>query len=465
MLLVKKPETDGNWLESTTSLVTNSLVWSAVAALIFGFASISLATSELASKMPRTSPVAQGVSAERLKRLGDLAQHYVDENRVAGMVNVVLRNGQVIYAKATGHRSFERKEPLRVSDLFRIYSMTKPITAVAAMQLYEQGKFHLDDPVIKFLPELADLKVLNEHGRLVPPSRPITMHDLLTHTAGFSYGFAPQVDAIDAQYLAADLWASKDLDEFAERVGKLPLRFQPGSQFFYSIAVDLTGLVVQRISGVPFNEYLARNIFEPLGMQDTFFQVPRNKRQRFLPNYYFDVETGRPENVENAPLPGAPRKKVAMQDFADVGLYSGGGGLVSTAADYARFAEAMRNGGAYLGARVLGPKTIAYMTSNHLPAGVSMPVFGEEPGAEPRDIGLGFGLGFGVITDPVAGHVIGSAGEYNWGGAAGTVFWIDPVEELVVVSMIQLMRSPWPLRSDLKVAVYQALDDVYEGAP
>jgi CubicO group peptidase (beta-lactamase class C family) len=460
--MIKTSETDENWLPSASSLVTNYLVWSALIALVVGFASASLATSERVPEMPQTAPAAQGVSAERLKRLDDLAKRYVDEGRVSGMVNVVLRNGQVIYAKAAGHRSMERKAPLQISDLFRIYSMTKPVTAVAAMQLYEQGKFHLDDPVAKFLPELADLKVLNEHGRLVPLERPITMHDLLTHTAGFSYGFVPHVDAIDAQYVEADLWASKDLDEFAQRVGELPLRFQPGSQFFYSIAVDLTGLVVQRISGMLFDEYLARNIFAPLGMRDTFFQVPQSKRERFLPNYYFDPGTGKPVDVELAPPAVAPRKNVAMQDFSKVGLYSEGGGLVSTAADYARFAEALRNGGEYLGVRILGPKTIAFMAANHLPAGVSMPVFGEEPGAEPNDTGLGFGLGFGVITNPVAGHVIGSAGEFNWGGAAGTVFWIDPVEELVVVSMIQLMRSPWPLRSDLKVAIYQALDDVYE---
>jgi CubicO group peptidase (beta-lactamase class C family) len=176
-----------------------------VVALVFGFASVSLVTSELASEMPGTSLAAQGVSVERLKRPNDSVQHYVDENRVSGVVNVVLRNGQVRYAKATGHRSLERKEPLQVSDLFRICSMTKPIKAVAAMQLYEQGKFHLDDPVAKFLPGLADLKVLNQHGRLVAPMRSITMHHLFTHTAGFSYGFVPQVDAIDAQYVAADL--------------------------------------------------------------------------------------------------------------------------------------------------------------------------------------------------------------------------------------------------------------------
>ena len=462
MFAIKKRTCSRSMRNARLRFALNMRRCSLLAVAVWGFAPAVFATSELVSEMPRTLPAAQGVSAERLKRLDELAQRYVDGDRVSGMVNVVMRNGQLIYAKATGHRSLKRQVPMQISDLFRIYSMTKPITAVAAMQLYEQGKFHLNDPVEKFLPELSDLKVLNAHGRLEPLDRSVTMHDLLTHTAGFSYGFAPQVDAIDAQYLAADLWASEDLDEFADRVGKLPLRFQPGSQFFYSIAVDLTGLVVQRISGLPFDEYLARNIFEPLGMQDTFFQVPRSKRKRFLPNYYLDPSTGKPVDMKLAPPPLSPRENVAMQDFFKVGLYSGGGGLVSTAADYARFAEAMRNGGEYLGARILSPKTVAYMAADHLPAGVRMPVLGEEPGAEPRDIGLGFGLGFGVVTDPVAGHVIGSPGEYNWGGAAGTVFWIDPVEELVVVSMIQLMRSSWPLRSDLKVAVYQALDDVYE---
>lgn len=325
------------------------------------------------------------------------------------------------------------------------------------MQLYEQGKFHLDDPVEKFLPELGNLRVLNDDGRLVPLQRPVTMHHLLTHTAGFTFGFAPDSDAIDESYAAANLWAAKDLEEFAAKVGQLPLRFQPGSQYFYSIAADLIGLVVQRISGLAFDEYLERHIFQPLGMHDTFFQVPKGKSLRFLPNYFFDPSTQKPLDVRRAPGAGAADSNVAMRDYFQVSLYSGGGGLVSTAADYARFAEAMRNDGQYQGQRILSPKTVAYMSTNHLPTGMTMGGFGEDPDGPPRDVGMGFG----VITNPVANQVIGSVGEYSWGGAAGTVFWIDPVEELVVVSMIRLMRSPWPLRSDLKVAVYQSLDELY----
>ncbi|MBL6815406.1 MAG: beta-lactamase family protein, partial [Pseudomonadales bacterium] len=199
--------------------------------------------------LPDVDPAKHGMSAEQLGALDALAQRYVEEGRVAGMVNVVLRNGEVVYRKATGSRAMDGEVPLNASDLFRIYSMTKPITAVAAMQLYEQGKFHLSDPVEKFLPELAGLKVLDEQGRLLDAESPVTMHQLLNHTAGFSYGFVPHSDLVDAQYAQADLWAAKDLDEFAQRVAKLPLKFQPGTKYHYSIAVDLTGLVVQRISG------------------------------------------------------------------------------------------------------------------------------------------------------------------------------------------------------------------------
>lgn len=412
--------------------------------------------------IPEVDPAKQGVSATQLAALDALAQRYVEEGRVAGMVNVVIRNGEIVYYKATGSRDTDGKAPLKSSDLFRIYSMTKPITAVAAMQLYEQGKFHLSDPVEKFVPELAGLKVLDEQGRLVDAESPVTMHQLLNHTAGFSYGFVPLTDVVDAQYAQADLWAAKDLDEFAQRVAKLPLKFQPGTKYHYSIAVDLTGLVVQRISGQPFDEYLEEHIFAPLNMTDTFFEVPRSKRDRFLPNYFFNPESGTPVDVRLAPPPFGSRKNVAMQDYERVSLYSGGGGLVSTAMDYARFAEAMRNGGSLNGTRILGPKTVAYMATNHLSAGSGLAGFGEQPGVDAVDTGVGFGLGFGVVTSAVKNAVIGSVGEYNWGGAAGTVFWIDPVEELVVVSMIQLMNSPWPLRADLKVAVYQALDDIYQ---
>ena len=208
--------------------------------------------------------------------------------------------------------------------------------------------------------------------------------------------------------------------------------------------MDLTGLVVQRISGMLFDEYLARNIFAPLGMRDTFFQVPQSKRERFLPNYYFDPGTGKPVDVELAPPPSRREKMLRCRTSQRWGYIPGEAAWCLPRPTTPALLKPCVTVASILVCVILGPKTIAFMAANHLPAGVSMPVFGEEPGAEPNDTGLGFGLGFGVITNPVAGHVIGSAGEFNWGGAAGTVFWIDPVEELVVVSMIQLMRSPWP---------------------
>ena len=421
-----------------------------------------LATSQVnvyAKSLPKSSPERQGFSAERLRMLDTLAQRYVDEGRVAGMVNLVMRNGKVVYFKATGSRGAEAPAPVKTDDLFRIYSMTKPITAVAAMQLYEQGKFHLDDPVHKFVPELKDLQVLNDDGQLEALESPLTMHQLLTHTTGLSYGFAAETDPVDTRYYTADIWAAKDLDAFAEKVAQLPLKFQPGSRWHYSIAVDITGLVIQRLSGMPFNEYLAKHIFQPLKMGDTFFAVPAAKADRFLPNHFINPQNGQLVDIRRAPPPFGPREGVALIDFEKVSLFSGGAGLVSTAMDYARFTEAMRNGGTLDGARILGPKTVAYMIQDHLAANIVATGIGESPAAATS--GHGFGLGFGVIKDTTAAGVIGSIGEFSWGGAAGTIFWIDPVEELTVVSMIQLMGSPWPLRADLKVAIYQALAESY----
>jgi CubicO group peptidase (beta-lactamase class C family) len=426
-----------------------------------------------AEPLPSSMPEEQDISSDRLQLLKEMSQMYVDEGRVAGIVNVVVRNGKVVHYEATGGKGIEDSRPVEKNDLFRIYSMTKPITAVAAMQLYEQGKFRLSDPVHKFVPEFENLQVLNEQGILVDADRPMTMQQLLTHTTGLSYGFAAGVDMVDQLYSEADLWALENLDAFAEAIAKIPLKFHPGERWHYSVAVDVTGLVVQRISGKSFDQYMHDHIFEPLGMEDTFFAVPREKRSRFLPNHYYDAAAENLisfEQVDDDGLVGQlNRRKVAMGDYYDVSLFSGGGGLVSTAMDYARFAEMMRNGGSLDGVRILSPKTVNYMASNHLSASLNVGGIGESPTQQSSgDTGFGFGLGFGLVTDTTAGGglggsaVIGSVGEFNWGGAAGTVFWIDPVEELVVVSMIQLMGSPWPLRHDLKVAVYQALDKTYE---
>ena len=418
--------------------------------------------------LPSSKAEKVGMSSDRMKRMTALGERYVNNNQVAGMVNLVMRNGKVVHYKAHGARGSDDDRPMQKDDLFRIYSMTKPITAAAAMQLYEQGKFQLNDPVAKFVPELKDVKVLNADGQLEDQAKPMTMHQLLTHTTGLSYGFAAQTDLVDRAYLGADIWAAQDLDEFAQRVAQLPLKFQPGSRYHYSIAVDITGLIVQRLSGQSFDVYLRENLFKPLGMEDTFFEVPDNKMARFLPNHILDPQTGGLMDVSEVPADNPlaaffkSRKNVAMVDYESVSLFSGGGGLVSTAMDYARFAEAMRSGGILEGNRILSPKTVAYMAQNHLNPSMQMGGIGEQPTTDGNTSGVGFGLGFGVVTNPAYAGVIGSAGEYNWGGAAGTVFWIDPVEEVVVVSMIQLMSSPWPLRSELQVATYQAIVESYE---
>ena len=412
--------------------------------LFFFTAMIALAQLE------EVTPEKVGISSQRINRITSLSEEYVKSNKVPGIVTMVSRNGKIVYYEAFGNRGADDQSKMKKDDLFRIYSMTKPITAVAAMQLYEEGKFHLNDPVTKFIPEFENIKVLNDKGVVVSSEEKMTMQQLLTHTAGFSYGFNPN-DMVDQKYGEAKLWESKDLDDFTEKIAALPLKFEPGTKWHYSIAVDLTGLIVERLSGKSLEDYFQDHIFNPLGMKDTFFEVPKNKSDRFLPNHYFDASTKSPKT-----LPIEPNS--AMSNYEKVSLYSGGGGLVSTAMDYMIFTECLRNGGIYNGKRILGPKTVQFMTKNHLEGSLTNTVnSGENPLSKAQSDGFGFGLGFGIVTNSTNNRVIGSDGEYNWGGAAGTVFWIDPVEDLVVVSMIQLMGSPWSLREDLKVATYQSL--------
>ena len=385
-----------------------------------------------------------GMSAERLDRITATTQRYVDEGKLAGVVTLVARDGKIVHFEAVGQRGADDDRPMTQDALFRIYSMSKPITAVAAMMLYEEGKFALSDPVEKFVPELADLDILVD-GELVPAERTMTMRHLLTHTTGLSYGFNPGGNPVDAKYRDVQPLAAKDLDEFAERLGTLPLMFEPGERWHYSVAVDVTGLVVQRLSGLSFDAFLKERLFDPLGMVDTFFNVPADKLDRLLPNHAWNREEERLVQFD------APYEETQM--------FSGGGGLVSSTMDYLRFSEMVRRGGELDGVRILSPKTVEFMTANHLPSTVTGAGSGENPlsGAETR--GFGFGLGFGVNTNPVGSGIIGSLGEYSWGGAAGTVFWVDPVEEMVVVGMIQLMGSPWPLRQELRVLANQAITE------
>ncbi|MFK7733909.1 MAG: serine hydrolase domain-containing protein [Pseudomonadales bacterium] len=406
------------------------------------------APSLFADSLPVGSPEKLGVSADRLERVSSMARRYVAEAKVPGMLTMVARRGELLHFEVTGRKGLDDPRPLAKDDLFRIYSMTKPITAIAAMQLYEQGEFQLSDPISKWVPELAELSVMTSDGSLEPAQSAITMHQLLTHTAGFSYGFVPD-DPVDKLYRESEILRSKDLKAFVAKLAKLPLKFQPGTAWNYSVAVDVTGLVIERISGQRFDHYLQEHVFSPLGMNDTFFAVPDKKLGRFLPNHIFDADS---RSVQ-------PLGSESVTRYQNATLFSGGGGLVSTAADYMRFAEMLRNDGKFNGVRIIGPKTLSYMTQSHLSDDVRNVGAGDRLDALSRFFpGQTFGLGFGIVNDPAANGVLGSAGEFYWGGAAGTVFWVDPVEDIVAIGMIQLMPSPWSFRQDFRVAVYQALE-------
>ena len=410
-------------------------------------------SNSIYSQLIEVKPENLGMSSERLERITDISKAYLNDYNIPGIVTIVSRKGEIVYYKAFGKRGIQDETPLAKDDLFRIYSMTKPVTAVAIMQLYEQGKFQLNDPVSKFLSELNDLKVLNEEGELVNTLSTMTMHHLLTHTAGFSYGFSD--DPVDIEYANANLFLSEDLDDFVNRVSKLPLKFQPGTRHQYSVAVDLTGLIIERLSGQSLDKYFDENIFKPLGMKDTFFQVPTDKRDRFLTRYKYDYIKKYP--VEYPAIP-----KQAMSDFINVSMFSGGGGLVSTAMDYMIFAESLRNGGMYNGQRILSSKTIKFMTKNHLESVIKPYEGGDMNFLEKSNSdGFGWGIGFGLVTESTKKGIIGSDGEYYWQGPS-SIFWVDPTEDIVVVSMIQIMNAPFNRRSDIKIATYQAIKESYE---
>ena len=409
------------------------------------------------------SPEKAGFSSERLQRLNEIAEQYTSSGKLPNVITMVNRGGRIVHFNVAGQHGIDDATPIKPDDLFRIYSMTKPITAVAAMQLYEKGGFRLTDPVSKFVPELAELKYRDDNGELVD-AEPITMHQLLTHTAGFSYGFDPS-DEIDLQYQQANIWSSKDLTEFAERLSTLPLKYKPGSRWHYSVAVDITGLVIERISGERFDQYLKNHIFDPLGMENTFFEVPPDQLHRFVDNHLYDYKTSKPHTYNKETFQpgvlGIMEADGAIMNFEKVSLYTGGAGLVSTAMDYMKFGEMLRAGGSLGKARILSPKTIKFMTKNHLPTTISASGSGEDPAGSPFR-NFAFGLGFGVNIDPVASASLSSKGAYQWGGAAGTIFWVDPEEDLVVVGFMQMLGSPWPFQEEVKTATYQALTESFE---
>jgi len=395
--------------------------------------------------LTRAIPEEVGLSSARLKRINKVMQGYVDENKLAGLVTVVARRGKIAHFECFGTMDIEANKPMRLDTMFRIYSMSKPITSVAVMMLYEEGHFQLDDAVSKFIPEFKDVKVFvkkSEAGvEVTKPEREITIRDLLTHTSGLAYGLNKDT-AVDEMYQEEKMlkW-DETLEEKVGRLVKLPLANQPRSAWRYSMSVDVLGYLVEEVSGKRLDVFLEERIFRPLGMGDTGFYVPEEKMGRFA-ELYGREEDGDLEHNDT----------LYWGDFSKLPRFlSGGGGLVSTASDYIRFCQMLLNGGELDGVRLLGRKTVEFMTTNHLPD--------ELIRQRTLTKGYGFGLGFAVLMDVAQSGSLGSAGEYKWGGAASTGFWIDPEEELIGILMTQFMPYTGRFTQEFKVLTYQAIVD------
>jgi CubicO group peptidase (beta-lactamase class C family) len=404
-------------------------------------------------------PAEVGLDAGRLRRIDDSFATYVDDGRLAGWLVTVSRHGKLAHVSAYGQRNREEGLPVETDTLWRIFSMTKPITSVAAMMLYEEGALQLTDPVSKFIPSFANLRVYaggsDQNPLTVPASEPMRVWHLLTHTSGLTYGFH-RVHTVDAIYRAAgfDPGAPKGMDLAAACDGwaSLPLLFQPGAEWNYGVSTDVLGRVVEVASGQSLDEFFAERILGPLGMTDTTFWVDDDRASRLAALY--GLGPGRAMIKMGAPWDNArvrPR------------MLSGGGGLVSTAGDYHRFLQMLLDhpgspAGELDGVRLLSPRTVRYMGRNHLPGGLDIATFGRALYAESPMYGSGFGLGFAVVTDPAALKVDCSAGELSWGGAASTAFWIDQAEGITVSFFTQLIPSnAYPLRPQLRQLVYQSV--------
>lgn len=430
----------------------------------------------LARALPATRPERVGLDAERLARISAEMNAAVGEGTMVGGLGMIARNGRIAFSETWGLKDREAGEPMTEDTIFRIYSMSKPVTGVALMMLYEEGKFFLNDPVAKYIPELADLEValstadgggtriisdgtqslalgegdMDLSGRTRKPRRQPTVRDLLTHTAGFTYGVFGNTE-VDRLYRDKGiLFDHPNLRDFVEKLGQVPLQYEPGTRWHYSVSVDVQGRLVEVLSGMRFGEFLEQRLFTPLGMVDTSFVVPEEKLPR-LAQLYSPEGTGEGANAflqqstSNALVVAADEVSDGFREGAT--FESGGGGMVSTASDYLRFSQMMLNGGTLDGARILSPKTVQLMTTNHL---------GEiQMGLGRR--GVGFGLDFAVVLDPGEVGEVGSAGEYNWGGAAGTRFWVDPEEELIGVFMVQSIPHRTRLADQFKVLTYQAI--------
>jgi CubicO group peptidase (beta-lactamase class C family) len=410
----------------------------------------------------KVDPAGAGLAERQLDRLTQhLQQQYIDAGRIAGCQVAVARHGQVGYFRSFGNRDAERGLPVEDDTIWRIYSMTKPITGVALMSLYERGLFQLADPVTRFIPEWRDLKVRERADdgseRLVDPARPMTVRDLMMHMSGLGFGGGRTLQELfstdRAQASTPGLRRGRGytLASMVEHYARYPLEFHPGTHWLYSVSTDACARLVEIISGQRFDDYLRETIFEPLGMTDTGFSVTDDKVDRFAACYRRDAS-------KKLVLADDPQQSGYRQEPS---FLSGGGGLVSTTGDYLRFCQMLVGGGELDGVRILGRKTVELMSANHLPGDQDLRAVALPGGyGEVGFAGMGFGLTVAVAKAPAVTQVIGSAGEYMWGGAASTIFWIDPAEDLVVVFMTQLLPSgTFNFRGQLKALVYPAIAD------
>ncbi len=401
-----------------------------------------------------TDPALAGLNADRLARIPAYFDTYVDKGRLPCVAALVARGGQVAHLSFRGATEMGGSRPINENTIYRIYSMTKPITSVAAMMLFEEGALRLDHEVFRYIPEFLDTMVMGEDGELVRPSRAMTVRDLFLHTSGLSYSFLMQ-GAVDKYYrdnkLEYSSWQG-DLKSFCESLAKAPLVFSPGDRWNYSNSTDVLGRVVEVASGMSLDQFFQQRIFGPLGMNDTGFHVPPDKIDRLMACYRRDPNSG----VISLADPGGAASAYAKPP----NVFSGGGGLASTIGDYLRFCLMLVNGGELEGVRILSPKTLEFMTMNHLPGGKTLKDMGDRTFSESRMDGSGFGLGWAVTTDVVATTQPGSVGTFSWGGMASTFFWIDPVEDLIAIQMTQLMPSgAYPIRPQFQQLVYAAIEE------
>ncbi|MBU4433928.1 MAG: beta-lactamase family protein [Alphaproteobacteria bacterium] len=414
----------------------------------------------VAQPLPHTKPEAVGFSSPKLKKLDETMQAMVDKGHVAGAVTLLARHGRIVQTAAFGKRGLEADDPMPANAIFRIRSETKPVTGVAMMILYDEGRWKLDDPVSKYVPEFANLRVatMDSEGRpvLKPISRPPTMRELMTHTAGFAYGIADDPSSpADQAYYKASVLQSESLDQLVRKVSDLPMFAEPGTLWRYSIAADIQGYIVEKLSGQSLPVFMQERIFTPLGMGDTAFYVPEEKVGRLAGLYDADP-AGRLVPVVEGSWRDVTRPPLAP---------SGGGGLVSTAHDFARFAQMLLNGGDLDGVRILQPETVALMRLNQLPPSFTVTTNGTanvlQPSQKPFPFaaGMGYGLDVAVAVDPAASGAPVGPGTFGWGGSAGTWFWIDPVNDLFFIGMIQRLGGVGSgLDATTRTLVYQALE-------